>query len=135
MCSPPGGTPPRMRAASSTWPWHQLPGWTGSGSCSGGCRSRSANLWGSTVIGFYPAGTPAGLGAWWQISTDRDARLAAADMVVQLADHGWPPLTRVLNRQALLDSIRAGDLGFMKAPHVELFFVQAEAVLIAEDGA
>lgn len=83
----------------------------------------------------YPAGTPAGVDAWWQISTDRDARLAAADMVVQLADHGWPTLTRLLNRQALLDSIRAGDLGFMKAPHVELLFVQAEAVLIAEDGA
>jgi hypothetical protein len=44
-----------------------------------------------------------------------------ADMVVQLADHGWPTLTRLLNRQALLDSIRVGDLGFMKAPHVELF--------------
>ena len=58
-----------------------------------------------------------------------------ADMVVQLADHGWPTLTRLLNRQALLDSIRVGDLGFMKAPHVELFFVQAEAVLIAGDGA
>jgi hypothetical protein len=42
-------------------------------------------------------------------------------MVVQLADHGWPTLTRLLNRQAVLDSIRAGDLGFMKAPHVELF--------------
>lgn len=69
------------------------------------------------------------------VRTDRDARLAAADMVVQLADHGWPTLTRLLNRQALLDSIRAGDLGFMKAPHVELFFVQADAVLIAEDGA
>jgi Domain of unknown function (DUF4304) len=81
----------------------------------------------------YPAGTPAGADVWWQISSDSDARLAAADMVVQLAEHGWPTLTRLLNRQALVDSIRAGDLGHMKGEH-EVFFAQAEAVLIAEDG-
>jgi hypothetical protein len=77
---------------------------------------------------------PAGTGRWWQISSDSDARAAAADMIVQLADHGWPALTRLLNRQALLDSIHSGDLGHMKAQHFEVFFAQAEAVLIAEDG-
>jgi hypothetical protein len=40
----------------------------------------------------------------------------------------------LLNRQALLDSIHSGDLGHMKAEHFEVFFAQAEAVLIAEDG-
>lgn len=54
-------------------------------------------------------------------------------MVVQLAEHGWPTLTRLLNRQALVDSIRAGDLGHMKGEH-EVFFARAEAVLIAEYG-
>jgi hypothetical protein len=82
----------------------------------------------------HPAGTPAGRDWWWEISSDSDARVAAADMVVQLADHGWPTLTRLLNRQALLGSIRSGDLGHMKAEHFDVFFARAEALLIAEDG-
>lgn len=81
----------------------------------------------------HPAGTPPGADVWWQISSDSNARLAADDMVVQLAEHGWPTLTRLLNRQTLVDSIRAGDLGHMKGKH-EVFFARAEAVLIAEDG-
>jgi len=55
-------------------------------------------------------------------------------MVVQLADHGWPALNRLLNRQALLDSIRSDDLGFWKAEHSGVLFALAEAALIAEDG-
>jgi Domain of unknown function (DUF4304) len=82
----------------------------------------------------HPAGTPAGTDRWWQVSSDSDARAAAADMVAQLAEHGWPALTRLLNRQALLDSIRSGDLGHMKAGHFNVFFARAEAVLIAENG-
>ena len=75
-----------------------------------------------------------GADGWWQISSDSDARAAGADMVAQLANHGWPTLTRLLNRQALLDSIRSGDLGHMKAEHFEVLLAQAEAVLIADDG-
>ncbi|MEU4088709.1 DUF4304 domain-containing protein [Streptomyces aureus] len=82
----------------------------------------------------HPNGTPAGRDWWWEISNERDARAAADDMVVQLADHGWPTLTRLLDRQALLNSIRAGDLGHMKAGHFDVFFARAEALLIAEDG-
>lgn len=81
----------------------------------------------------HPAGTPAGADGWWQVSSDSDARAAATDMVAQLAGHGWPTLTRLLNRQALLDSIRWGDLGHMKGEH-EVFFARAEAVLIADHG-
>jgi hypothetical protein len=81
----------------------------------------------------HPGGTPAGVDGWWQVSSEPEARVAAADMVVQLAEHGWPTLTRLLNRQALLDSIRSGDLGHMKGEH-EVFFARAEAVLIADDG-
>jgi hypothetical protein len=55
-------------------------------------------------------------------------------MVGQLADHGWPTLTRLLDRQALLGSIRSGDLGYMKSGPCSVFFAQAEALLIAEDG-
>lgn len=82
----------------------------------------------------HPTGTPTGVDGWWQISGDSDARIAAADMVVQLADHGWPTLTRLLNRQGLIESIRSGDLGFWKANHFPVLFAQAEALLIAEDG-
>lgn len=91
----------------------------------------SRGLWRDRL---HPADTPPGAGRWWQISNGSDARATAADMVAQLADHGWPALVRLLNRQALLDSIRSGDLGHLKAEHFELFFAQAEALLIAEDG-
>ncbi len=80
----------------------------------------------------HPVGTPAGADGWWQVSSDSDARTAAADMVTQLADHGWPLLTRLLNRHELLDSIRSGDLGHMKGEH-DVFFARAEAVLISLD--
>ena len=81
----------------------------------------------------HPAGTPSGAAGWWQVSSEDDACVAAADMVVQLAEHGWPTLIRLLNRDALLDSIRSGDLGHMKGEH-EVFFARAEALLIADDG-
>ena len=82
----------------------------------------------------HPADTPPGTDGWWEVSNDRDALAAASDMVDQLAAHGWPTLTRLLNRQGLLDAIRAGDLGHMKAENFSGFFARAEAVLIAEDG-
>jgi hypothetical protein len=81
----------------------------------------------------HSADTPAGVDGWWQISSQSAARTAAADMVVQLAEHGWPTLTRLLGRQALIGSIRSGNLGHTKGEH-EVFFARAEAVLIAEDG-
>ncbi|MFJ6846470.1 DUF4304 domain-containing protein [Streptomyces griseoluteus] len=82
----------------------------------------------------HPNGTPAGRDSWWEISSERDARAAAADMVVQLADHGWPTLTRLLDRQALLGSVRAGDLGHLESGRFDVFFARAEALLIAEGG-
>jgi hypothetical protein len=82
----------------------------------------------------HPTGTPAGTDGWWEISSDRDAQVAASDMVEQLGKRGWPTLTRLLDRQALIDTIRAGDLGYMKAEHFGVFFARAEALLIAENG-
>ena len=43
-------------------------------------------------------------------------------------------LTRLLDRQALTDTIRAGDLGHMKAENFDVFFARADSVLIAENG-
>lgn len=59
----------------------------------------------------HPAGMPAGVDGWWQITDGVDALAAIADMLAQLCEHGWPKLTRLLDRQSLLDAIRAGDLG------------------------
>ena len=93
--------------------------------------TESPGLWRDRL---HPASAPAGADRWWQISSDSDAPAAAADMIVQLGDHGWPVLTRLLNRQALLDSIRSGDLRFWKAERFVVPFARAEAVLIADDG-
>lgn len=82
----------------------------------------------------HPAGTPPGKDGWWEISSNRDALAAASDMTEQLAVHGWPTLTRLLDRHALLDRIRSGDLGHMKRQHFEVFFARAEALLLAESG-
>jgi len=51
----------------------------------------------------HPAGTPIGVDGWWEIISDRDALVAASDMVQQLGTRGWPTLTRLLDRQALLE--------------------------------
>ncbi len=62
----------------------------------------------------HPADRPAGVDGWWQISSQSDACTAATDMVAQLAEHGWPTLTRLLDRRALIESIRSGGI----APHL-----------------
>lgn len=36
----------------------------------------------------HPGGTPSGTDGWWEVSDDRSARLAVADMVVQLERSG-----------------------------------------------
>jgi hypothetical protein len=55
---------------------------------------------GYTATGSILRVLPAGADRWWQISSDSDARVVTADMVSQLAAHGWPALTRLLNRHA-----------------------------------
>ncbi len=82
----------------------------------------------------HPTGTPPGTDGWWEISDDRDASRAATDMTEQLAIHGWPSLKRLMDREALLDQIRSGDLGVMKSTNFGVFFARAEALLLAENG-
>lgn len=108
------------------WTW--IGQWTGS-------RPKSVN----ESLGLYrdrlhPSDTPPGADGWWQASTEAEALAAARDMVAQVRAHGWPTLIRLLSRKELLDTIRAGDPGHMKAPHLPVFFARAEALLIAEDG-
>lgn len=82
----------------------------------------------------HPTGTPPEVDGWWEISDHREASAAATDMREQLATHGWPTLKRLMDREALLDQIRCGDLGHMKAEHFGVFFARAEALLLAENG-
>ena len=82
----------------------------------------------------HPTGTPPGTDGWWEVSGDRDASRAATDMTEQLAIHGWPTLKRLMDREALLDQIRSGDLGIMKSTNFGVFFALAEALLLAENG-
>ncbi|MGC5021267.1 DUF4304 domain-containing protein [Micromonospora sp. DT47] len=82
----------------------------------------------------HPTGTPPGTDGWWEVGGDRDASAAATDMTEQLAIHGWPTLKRLMDREALLDQIRCGDLGYMKARNFGAFFARAEALMLAENG-
>ncbi|GAA0591250.1 hypothetical protein GCM10010174_02920 [Kutzneria viridogrisea] len=82
----------------------------------------------------HPTGTPAARDGWWEITGDDDARTAATDMVTQLATDGWPILRQLLHREAMLDQIRCGDLGFLQADHSPAYFARAEALLLAELG-
>ncbi|WP_446213433.1 DUF4304 domain-containing protein [Micromonospora sp. IBSANI012] len=83
----------------------------------------------------HPTGTPPGTDGWWEVSGERgDPSAAATDMTEQLAIHGWPTLKRLMDREALLDQIRSGDLGRMKAKNFGVFFARAEALMLAENG-
>jgi hypothetical protein len=79
----------------------------------------------------HPAGTPPGYDAWWEIGDEREAVAAAHDMVEQLAVGGWPVLERMLDRQAMLEQLRSGELGMLKRENFKELFAHAEALLIA----
>jgi len=82
----------------------------------------------------HPTGAPAGADVWWEVNDQAGADAVVADMVHQLQISGWPTLTRLLEKGAMLDQVRAGDLGMMKRASFDVFFARAEALLIAEGG-
>jgi Domain of unknown function (DUF4304) len=82
----------------------------------------------------HPTGTPERTDGWWEVTDARSAERAAHDMVTQLVDGGWPVLDRLLDRAALLERVRAGDLGHMKRESLGVFFARAEALLLIEGG-
>jgi len=81
-----------------------------------------------------PLGTPPDADGWWRIRDSREATAAAEDMVQQLTAVGWPTIKRLMDRGALLEQVRSGDLGLIERSWSEGYFVRAEAVLIASDG-
>lgn len=70
----------------------------------------------------------------WEFTDLVSARAAVVDMVAQLEAGGWEQMTSLLDQQAMLDQVRAGDLGFFKLPHHEHVFARAEALLLMEAG-
>lgn len=82
----------------------------------------------------HPEGTPEGTDGWWEVSNDETARLAVADMNVQLERAGWPVLEAMFSRESMLTRLRAGDLGMMKRFNFGVFFARAEALMLMDDG-
>jgi hypothetical protein len=82
----------------------------------------------------HPEGTPEGSAGWWEVSDDESARLAVADMNVQLARAGWPVLEAMFSREFMLTRLRTGDLGMMKRSTFDVFFARAEALMLMGDG-
>lgn len=70
---------------------------------------------------------------WWGVSEAISARLSAEDMVEQLKTKGLPTLERLLDREAFVNTVRDGNLGFAKAQSLPTFFNWALLVLLADD--
>jgi Domain of unknown function (DUF4304) len=79
-------------------------------------------------------GQPRGSEVWWSIRDQATAREAAADIVSQLRTDAVPLLQRLLERDAMLAAVRAGDLGFITGQSSPAFFDRALAVLLADQG-
>jgi hypothetical protein len=82
----------------------------------------------------HPAGTPAGIDGWWEVSDKPSARDAVADMITQLDRSGWPVLEEMFSREAMMARLREGNLGMMKRASSDVFFARAEALLLMDRG-
>ena len=82
----------------------------------------------------FPSDTPDGVERWWQVDSPRRVGQAVEDMRAQLERQGWPVLSHLLDRDALLDQVRRGQLGFWRKDLVPGFFATAEALLLMDAG-
>ncbi len=71
---------------------------------------------------------------WWSVTDEATAIQAADDVVGQLRSVGVPLLRRLLHREALVATIRTGDLGFFKGPGHTTLFDSALVVLLTDEG-
>ena len=81
-----------------------------------------------------PTGTPPRVDGWWEVHHPADAPDVATDIVRRLDEAGWPILERLLDRDALVDQVRAGDLGFLRREHHDVLFARAQTLLLSDDG-
>ncbi len=82
----------------------------------------------------HPTGTPEPIDGWWEIHHDDEAPGVATDMLRQLDAHGWPILERLLDRRAMLDQVRSGQLGLLERQAGDAWFAQVEALLLSDLG-
>lgn len=82
----------------------------------------------------HPAGAPTDFDVWWQMVDEQSSAEAALEMVSQLEHEGLPTLRQLLDRVALMASIRRADLGFLKGRPNRYSFDRALAMLLADDG-
>ena len=72
---------------------------------------------------------------WWLVTDEPSARRAADDVVSRLQTNVVPELQRLLARENLTETIRAGDLVFYKRPVApDSLFDSRLAFLLADEG-
>ncbi len=81
-----------------------------------------------------PSNTPDGNEGWWQVDSPRRVTQVVDDMRAQLERRGWPVLSRLLERDAMVDQVRQGDLGFWRKANVPGYFATAGALLLMDAG-
>lgn len=81
-----------------------------------------------------PSGSPAGDDGAWQVADPAGAAAVAEEVAERLKRDGLPLLDRLLDRDAFLATLRAGDLGMIKIENFIGLFPFAEAVLLSDDG-
>jgi hypothetical protein len=81
-----------------------------------------------------PTAAPGKGEAWWHVTTAASGKAVAAEMIHQLEVDGIPTLKRLLDRRALISTIRQGDLGFFKGESFHGFFDTALAVMLSDEG-
>lgn len=82
----------------------------------------------------HPTGSPSHEDIWWTIRNESDAEAVAADMVERITVEALPILANLLDRSNLVESLRKKDLGMIHGANWDLYFMQAEAILRADDG-
>ena len=81
-----------------------------------------------------PTGTSEDVDGWWEVNDPDEAPGVATDMVRRLDEAGWPTLERLLDRDAMVDQVRAGDLGYIKREYHAELFAHAQALLLSDQG-
>jgi hypothetical protein len=79
-------------------------------------------------------GSKHGKEEWWLVRDEATAEKAARDMIVQLTTAGVPKLRRLLDRQAMLDALRCGDVGFLRGEAARTLSDVGRAVILADEG-
>ena len=81
-----------------------------------------------------PTAAPGEGEAWWHVTTAASGTKVAAEMIHQLETDGVPTLKRLLDRDALISTIRQGDLGFFKGENFRDRCDTALAVMLSDEG-